>query len=274
MCLGHNWEQERVQQPFCHVPPYAGHRPSQLWLPNSTNPAGPMVGKVARQQPASQIPCLHSQAKVGGWSDHSLSYLYQQRFCLIDSMFYNHLCCFCWPVTSCAVLDGHCSQITRLWFHIPHLHICASWRFILQIPWPQEVAIMFLHPGRSPVFLSPLNRAFVACHMGVSSGIWQHLFPADLLPASSDPAPRPSSPDLPAHRALGNRKNKMWGITKGHQSKALTPFFTCGVFSLLSCTLPGGNWSSRTIQLVPPGQSGQSRIPVLHFNPRPSDHLC
>lgn len=123
---------------------------------------------------------------------------------------------------SCAALDWHCSQITRLWFHIPHLHIHAVQRFIFQIPWPQEAAIMFLHSDHSPASLSLLNRVFVGCLVGVSGGTWEHLLPAVLVLASYSPeshqlhsvaAPGTHWTGLVGisapHRALNNRRNKL-----------------------------------------------------------------
>lgn len=95
-----------------------------------------------------------------------------------------------------AALDWHGSQITRLQFHIPHLYVHAAQRFILQIPWPQEAAIMYLHPDRSPASMSLLNRAFVGCHVGVSGGTWEHLLPADLVPASPGSPLRATSDTL------------------------------------------------------------------------------
>lgn len=67
---------------------------------------------------------------------------------------------------------------------------------------------MFLCPSCSPASLSPLNRAFVGCHVGVSSGTWEQLLPADLLPASPGPPLRAASPDLLHTGPLAIRKTK------------------------------------------------------------------
>lgn len=166
----------------------------------------------------------------------------------------------------CAALDWHCSQITRLWFHIPHLHVHAVQRFILQIPWPQEAAIMFLHPDHSPASLSLLNRAFVGCHVGVSVGTCEHLSPGACLP-------RPSSESPQGHTVwlLQSHTGQDWCVFLLHigplargetNSKTLhtaskvllsspTPSFTYDVFSLQSCIFQGGNYSSRTMHFIP-----------------------
>lgn len=164
---------------------------------------------------------------------------------------------------SCAALDWHCSQITRLWFHIPHLHIHTAQWFILQIPWPQEAAIMFLHPDHSLASLALLNRAFVGCHVRLSGGTWEHLLPAVLVPTSPGPLLRATSDTLcgcSSHTlqcvfllhigpsAIGETNCK---TAHSQQSKAPTPFFTYDVFSMQSCIFQGRNYSSRTMYFIP-----------------------